>query len=175
MGTKIMNKICVNKLAFPKKATKTSKTSRILMTSRTLKTPVRWQKTLKNPRKSPATKIPREQNLVNLFHISEDFWVSLSFLSDRSFLRTFVGGYKNTAIAEKREENPEILTNLVRKRLTRKHQGKDGEGKCSKSSDLISIATCDSNRKSLAIPDRVIHLRKSQCTHLLYRNVALRF
>ena len=26
---------------------------------------------------------------------------------------------KNTAIAEKREENPEILTKLVRKRLTR--------------------------------------------------------
>ena len=35
------------------------------------------------------------------------------------FLSTFVGGYKNTAIAEKREENPEILANLVRKRLRR--------------------------------------------------------
>ena len=35
------------------------------------------------------------------------------------FLSTFVGGYENTAIAEKRAENPEILTDLVRKRLTR--------------------------------------------------------
>ena len=43
--------------------------------------------------------------------ISEDFWVFLSFLSDRSLFSTFVGLYKNTAIAEKREENPEILTN----------------------------------------------------------------
>ena len=32
--------------------------------------------------------------------------------SDRSIFSTFAGGYRNTAIAEKREENPEILTNL---------------------------------------------------------------
>ena len=49
-----------------------------------------------------------------------DFWVFLSFPSDRSAFSTFCQrSAKNTAIAEKREENPEILTKLVRKRLTR--------------------------------------------------------
>ena len=43
--------------------------------------------------------------------IGEDFWLFLDFLSDRSIFSTAVGGYKNTAIAEKREENPEIVTN----------------------------------------------------------------
>ena len=36
--------------------------------------------------------------------ISADFWVFLSFPSDRSIFGTFFGGYENTAIAEKREE-----------------------------------------------------------------------
>ena len=43
--------------------------------------------------------------------ISEDFWAFLSFPRDRSIFSTFVAGYKNIAIAEKREENIEILTN----------------------------------------------------------------
>ena len=43
--------------------------------------------------------------------ISEDFRVFLSFPSGRSIFSTFARGYKNTAVAEKREEIPEILTN----------------------------------------------------------------
>ena len=43
--------------------------------------------------------------------IREDFWPFPDFPSDRSDFSTFVGGYKITAIAEKRQENPEILTN----------------------------------------------------------------
>ena len=43
--------------------------------------------------------------------ISEDFCFFLDFPSDRSTFSTFVGGYENTAVAEKRKENPEILTN----------------------------------------------------------------
>ena len=35
----------------------------------------------------------------------------LDFPSDRSTFGTFVGGRKNTAIAVKRKEKPEILTN----------------------------------------------------------------
>ena len=42
--------------------------------------------------------------------MSEDFWISLDFPSDRSIFSAFVGGYESTVIAEKREENPEILT-----------------------------------------------------------------
>ena len=38
--------------------------------------------------------------------ISEDLCLFLDFPSDRSIFSTFVGGYKSTAIAEKREENP---------------------------------------------------------------------
>ena len=34
---------------------------------------------------------------------------------------------KNAAIAKKREENPEILTNLVRRRLTRSNGGPGGQ------------------------------------------------
>ena len=41
---------------------------------------------------------------------SEDFFF-LDFPGDCAIFSTFVGGYKNTAIAEKREDNPEILTN----------------------------------------------------------------
>ena len=37
--------------------------------------------------------------------ISEDFWLFLDFPSDRNIFSTFVWGYKNTAIAEKREGN----------------------------------------------------------------------
>ena len=49
-------------------------------------------------------------SLINFsLQISEDFWVFLSFPSDRSIFSTFVGGYKNTAIAEKREVNKYIL------------------------------------------------------------------
>ena len=36
--------------------------------------------------------------------ISEDFWVFLPFPRDRNIFSTSVGGYKNTAIAEKRDE-----------------------------------------------------------------------
>ena len=43
--------------------------------------------------------------------LSEEFWLLLDFPSDRSIFSTFVGGYKNTAVAETREESPEILTN----------------------------------------------------------------
>ena len=51
-------------------------------------------------------------DLVNLsLLISKDLWLLLRFPRDRSIFSTFVGAYKNTAIAEKREENPEILTN----------------------------------------------------------------
>ena len=58
--------------------------------------------------------------LVNLFfYLVRICGLSLDFLSDHSFCSTFVGGYKSTAIAEKREENPEILIYLVRKRLAR--------------------------------------------------------
>ena len=46
--------------------------------------------------------------LVNLF--LKDFWIYLDSPSNRSTFSTYVGGCKNTAIAEKREENPEILT-----------------------------------------------------------------
>ena len=38
--------------------------------------------------------------------ISVDFWVFLSFPSDRGIFSTFARGYKNTAIAEKREGKP---------------------------------------------------------------------
>ena len=44
--------------------------------------------------------------------VSEDFWTFLDFSGDHDIFSTFVGGYKNNAIAEKkREENQEILTN----------------------------------------------------------------
>ena len=43
--------------------------------------------------------------------MSEDFWLFLAFPSDRGIFSTFVGGSKSIAIAEKREENTEILTN----------------------------------------------------------------
>ena len=52
----------------------------------------------------------RDSLLTFSFLISEDFCFVLDFPSDRSIFSTFVGGYKNTAIAEKREENPEIPT-----------------------------------------------------------------
>ena len=40
-----------------------------------------------------------------------DLWIFLIFLAVAVFLAHFVGGTKNTVIAEKRDENPEILTN----------------------------------------------------------------
>ena len=43
--------------------------------------------------------------------ISEDFWRSLDFPSDRIIFSTLGGGKKNTAIAGKGEETPEFLTN----------------------------------------------------------------
>ena len=36
---------------------------------------------------------------------SEESWLSLDFPGDRSILSTSVGGYKNPAIAGRREEN----------------------------------------------------------------------
>ena len=41
--------------------------------------------------------------------ISEDFWLLVDHPCDRRIFSTCVGGYKNTAIAEKREANPESL------------------------------------------------------------------
>ena len=59
--------------------------------------------------------------LVNLFLTKlvriSGFSSLLSAIAVFWYLPTSV--LKNTAIADKREENPEILTNLVRKRLTR--------------------------------------------------------
>ena len=54
--------------------------------------------------------------LVNLFltKLVRISGFSSLFSAIAVFLSTFVGGYRNTAIAEKREEKPEILTNLVR-------------------------------------------------------------
>ena len=48
-------------------------------------------------------------------------FLSFSWFSQRSqhFFSNLVGGHKNTAIAGKREEDPEILAKLARKRLTR--------------------------------------------------------
>ena len=43
--------------------------------------------------------------------IREDFGLFLDFPSDRCILSTFVGGHKGAAVAEEREEKPEILTN----------------------------------------------------------------
>ena len=43
--------------------------------------------------------------------MSEDVWFFLDFPSERSIFSTFAGGCLKTAIAEKREENPEILSN----------------------------------------------------------------
>ena len=43
--------------------------------------------------------------------IREDFWLFMVFVSDRNIFSTFVGGYKNTANAEQREEAPVLLTN----------------------------------------------------------------
>ena len=51
---------------------------------------------------------------------SENFWGLLSFLSEGSVFNTLAGECKNTAIAEKREETPEMLTKVVSKMLARK-------------------------------------------------------
>ena len=58
--------------------------------------------------KCPATRNPL---LTFSFLIGEDFWPFLAFPSHRSIFSTVVEGGKNTAITEKRKENPEILTN----------------------------------------------------------------
>ena len=51
------------------------------------------------------------------------FWVVLSFPSDRSIFSTFCQRVLKTLRSlRKREKTPQILTNLMRKRLTRKHQ-----------------------------------------------------
>ena len=68
------------------------------------------------------TKNQPKEYLVNLFltNLVRISGFSSSFPSDRSTFAHFLPeNAKNTAIAEKREENPEILTKLVRKRLTR--------------------------------------------------------
>ena len=59
--------------------------------------------------------------LVNLFltKLVRISGFSSLFSAIAMFLYPLTNVLKNTAIAEKREENPEILTNLVRKRLTR--------------------------------------------------------
>ena len=54
---------------------------------------------------------PEASLLTSSLLISEDFWVLLSSPSDLSIFSTFAGGYKNIAVAGKREGNPEILTN----------------------------------------------------------------
>ena len=68
------------------------------------------------------------QSLVHLFltTLVRISGFSALFSAIALFLSTVVGGYQNTPIAEKREENPEILTNLVRKRLTRSSHGQTG-------------------------------------------------
>ena len=43
--------------------------------------------------------------------IREDFWVFLSFPRSQHFQHILPESAKNTAIAEKIEENPQILTN----------------------------------------------------------------
>ena len=55
--------------------------------------------------------------LTNLVRISAFFLIFPAIAA--FFFSNLVGGHKNTAIAEKREKNPEILTKLVRKRFTR--------------------------------------------------------
>ena len=64
----------------------------------------------------------RQKNLVNLFltKLVRISGFSSLFSAIAVFLYPPTNVLKDTAIAEKREENPEILTNLVRKRLTRK-------------------------------------------------------
>ena len=44
--------------------------------------------------------------------ISEDFWLSLHFSSNCCIFSAFFGGYKNAAIAGRRDEKPEILTKV---------------------------------------------------------------
>ena len=64
------------------------------------------------------------QNLVNLFLIKLVRISGFSSLFSAIAVLLALSGkmcLKNTAIAEKRKENPESLTNLVRKRLTRKY------------------------------------------------------
>ena len=61
------------------------------------------------------------QNLVKLFFIKIVRISGFSSLFQRSqYFSTFCQSAKNSAIAEKREKNPEILTNLMRKMLTGK-------------------------------------------------------
>ena len=62
--------------------------------------------------------------------LSEDFWLFLDFPSVRSIFSTSVGGYKNTAIAEEREETQE--SSLISKEKV------DKEARCCRS----TVATC---------------------------------
>ena len=62
--------------------------------------------------KNVSAKLPGQDSLLACsLLISEDFLFSVDFPGDGSVFSTFVRGYKKTAIAEKRQENPEILTN----------------------------------------------------------------
>ena len=49
--------------------------------------------------------------------VSEDFWLYFDSSSDRSIFSIFVGGYKNTAIAEKKEREKNSL--FSKERMTR--------------------------------------------------------
>ena len=62
-------------------------------------------------RERPLKRAPNTALLTFSLLIRENIWVFLSFLSNRSIFDTFVGGSKTPVIAEKREENPEILIN----------------------------------------------------------------
>ena len=62
------------------------------------------------PLKTERGPDPTSPLLTSSFLISENLLLFLDFPSDRSTFSTFVGGYQNAAIAEKREENPAIRT-----------------------------------------------------------------
>ena len=72
-----------------------------------------WTETLEFSR----LKVPVNLFLTNLVRISFFSWFSQR---SQHFFSNLVRGHKNTAIAGRREENPEILTKLVRRRLARK-------------------------------------------------------
>ena len=79
---------------------------------------------------TPWGKILVNLLLIELVRISG---FSFLFSGIAMFLHSLAKCAENTAIAEKREENPEILTNLMRKRLTRK----GGVYKCYETADVL--------------------------------------
>ena len=79
------------------------------------KTPIFGQPFL---RTMPSPLLWRALKILLTFNFSEDFCFFFSQRA-RHVFSNLVGGHKNTEIAGKREENPETLTKLVRKRLTR--------------------------------------------------------